>query len=247
MLELISGPDPADPTTLGQPELDLAGTVVGQIDGLRVGICSDFFDQASSEVAEICRRATKELESRGAKILDLDIGSLELVRAVHYVTIGVEMATALHEYREENRRRFAPDTRILLEVAANVPAVDYLRAQRLRTRICRSFDRALAQADVIVSPTTALTATPIRPEAVAHGESDQKVLEAMTAFSFAANVTGLPAVSVPVGYDGDGLPVGLQVMGPMWEESRLVRVAAAAERHCWEPRRPQRFFELLPR
>jgi Asp-tRNA(Asn)/Glu-tRNA(Gln) amidotransferase A subunit family amidase len=244
VLEIIAGRDQEDPNTWAQPPLDLSGCLEGDVEGLRVGICSDFFDQASPEVSEICMAAVRRLESEKAQIVDLDIDSLEYVRPVHYVTIGVEMATALYEHRKEHRRSFAPDTRILLEVAAGIPAVDYLRAQQLRTRVCRGFDDALRLADVIISPTTGRTAAPIRPEAIACGESDQEVLEAMTVFSFAANATGLPAVTVPVGYDGEGLPIGMQIMARSWQESVALRVAAAAE-SAFEPTRPERFFDLL--
>jgi len=176
--------------------------------------------------------------------VDIKIDALEYVRVVQYVTIGVEMAAALFEYRKKHKRDFAPDTRVLLEMASNVPAVEYIRAQRLRGRICKAFARALGDVDLIVSPTTARTAAPIRSDALKYGESDEAVLEANTEFSFAANLTGLPALSVPVGYDSEGLPIAMQLMARPWQEATMIRAAAAVEQDLIR-RKPSRYWDLL--
>lgn len=244
MFSIMAGPDPKEPPTWGQPELKLDGALKGEVKGLRLGICPDFFDQADEEVQAVIRKAIDKLKDKGAEVVELKIDALEYVRVVQYVIIGCEMAAALFEHRKAHKRDFASDTRMLLELASNVPAVDYIRAQRLRTRICRGFDEALKKADVILSPTTGTTAAPIKPKALRHGESDEAVLEANTHFSFAANQTGLPALAVPAGYDSAGLPVGLQVTGRAWEEATIVKVAAAVEQTLTR-RRPARYWDLL--
>jgi Asp-tRNA(Asn)/Glu-tRNA(Gln) amidotransferase A subunit family amidase len=244
MFSIMAGPDPKEPPTWAQPEFKLDGALKGELKGLRLGICPDFFDQAEEEVRAVCRKAIDKLKDKGAEVVDLKIDALEYVRVVQYVIIGCEMAAALFEHRKTHKRDFASDTRMLLELASNVPAVDYIRAQRLRTRICRGFDRAFEKADVILSPTTGATAAPIRPQALRHGESDEAVLEANTHFSFAANQTGLPALAVPAGYDKEGLPVGLQVTGKAWDEATIVKVAAAVEQTLVR-QRPARFWDLL--
>jgi Asp-tRNA(Asn)/Glu-tRNA(Gln) amidotransferase A subunit family amidase len=243
-LELISGSDPHDSNTWRQPPLDLAAVLKGQVRGMRIGICKAFFDSAENEVAEVCMKVLEQLEAQGARLVEIEIDGLEYVRPVHYITIGVEMAAALYEHTKEHRKEFGADTRILLEVAGEVSAVDYIRAQRLRTRICRGFNTAFERIDVLSSPTTSTTATEIRPAALRAGENDQKVLEDMTDFSFAANLTGLPAVSVPAGYDGCTLPIGIQFMGPMWGEAIMLQAAAAVDRLV-KRKKPNRFSDLL--
>jgi Asp-tRNA(Asn)/Glu-tRNA(Gln) amidotransferase A subunit family amidase len=83
--------------------------------------------------------------------------------------------------------------------------------------------------DLIATPTTASTATPIRPDALATGESDFVTLDRMTHFITAANVTGLPAISLPAGYDATGLPIGMQLIARAWREDVLLRTASVAE------------------
>lgn len=242
--EIMAGEDPHDPNTLGVPPMKLSPPDPPPLSSLRLGLCHAFFESADEEVKAVCMERVRALEDVGVSVVEVDLPHLELVRPVQYVTIGVEMASALYEHRDLHKRDFGCDTRILLEAASSVSAVDYVRAQRLRTRIARSFNGALTSVDALVSPTTGRTATPIRDDALSDGESDQEVLEAMTAFSFAANVTGLPSVTVPAGYDFQGLPVGLQLMGRAWDEATLIRLAAEVESGV-EKRRPKRHLDLL--
>ncbi len=241
---LIAGPDPADPNTLAQPAPTTEKVLEGNVEGLKIGVCPDFFDQADEPVTKACRNMLTELEKAGAVLVDVTIDALEYVRPVQYLTIGVEMATALYEYRKDNRHKFGSDTRLLLELASTVPAVDYLRAQRLRTRIHRAFSAVFDRVDLLASPTTARTAAPISKNAPRYGESDEAVLDANTEFTFAANLTGQPAISVPAGYDANGLPIGLQFMAAAWQEHKLLTAAAAVERHLTR-KRPQQYLDLL--
>jgi Asp-tRNA(Asn)/Glu-tRNA(Gln) amidotransferase A subunit family amidase len=91
----------------------------------------------------------------------------------------------------------------------------------------------------------AITAPPLSPDAELAGASDQQLLEQLSAFSFAANLTGLPALSLPAGYDAGGLPVGLQLMGRHWQEGTLLRAGRVLERGL-PARRPEVHFRLLP-
>ncbi len=243
-LEFIGGVDEKDHTTRFQPKLKMDYPLGVSLSKLRLGICKDFFDGADEEVKRVCMGVVRKLEEGGAVVVDVDIPHLDLVRPVQYVTIGVEMAAALYELRRDHKTDFGADTRVFLATASSVPAVDYVRAQRLRTRISRAFNSALADIDVLVSPMTSRAAVPIRPDALSDGESDQEVLEAMTAFSFAANITGLPALTVPAGYDGSGMPVGVQLTGKTWSEPTLLGVGAEVERLV-DLKRPERHLELL--
>ena len=243
-LGLIAGVDPSDANTRAQPPLDLSGMGDG-IEGLRVGWSEAWASQAEPEVMAAARAAVARLEQAGARLVRLDPPDTDLIRVVLSLTIGVEMAASQYEPWNEDRRRYGADTRALLQLAHTVPAVDYVRAQRFRGLIARQFADMLAQADVIATPTTAATASPILDDALTDGQSDDLVLEQMTAYSYAANLTGMPALTVPAGYDGADLPVGLQLMGRHWDEALLLRCGRVVERgHT--PQAPAVHYRLLP-
>ncbi len=244
-LDIMAGPDPADPNTRGQPALDLSNLGKG-VDGLRLGWCEAWNSTASEPMLKACREAVGRLVDRGASLVEVDVQHLELVRITQLITIGVEMAAAAYELRREHKTDYGADTRMLLEIASNVPAVDYVRAQRLRTLIARGFADVLEKVDTIVTPMTVTSAPPLLPDAEIAGQSDDQVLEDLTMFSFPANLAGLPALSMPVGYDDDGLPLGLQLIGRHWEEALLLRAGLALEGE-FQQRKPQVHFDLLGR
>ena len=97
----------------------------------------------------------------------------------------------------------------------------------------------------MVTPTTARAAPPIRPEALAHGESDLVTLSELMRFIVAPNFAGLPAISFPAGFTAGGLPVGMQAIGRWWDELRLLQLAQAAE-PAVETRTPAVFYRSLP-
>ena len=119
----------------------------------------------------------------------------------------------------------------------------HVHAQRLRKRICSNFATALKTVDVIATPTTAGTAPLVPPNALGTGESDLVTLDRMTRFVTASNLTGLPAISFPAGYDSQGLPIGIQMIGRAWGEGLLLRLAAMAE-PLVERRLPRMHFKL---
>jgi Asp-tRNA(Asn)/Glu-tRNA(Gln) amidotransferase A subunit family amidase len=129
-------------------------------------------------------------------------------------------------------------------LARSLSGVDYVHAQRLRRRICENFAVAMRDVDVIATPCTAGTAPPLPAKALATGEANFRTLERMTRFASVSNLTGLPAISFPAGYDATGLPIGMQLIGPRWREDRLLRLAGIAE--CFTERRfPRVHYDLL--
>ena len=143
----------------------------------------------------------------------------------------------------EHRRDFGLDVRTNLALAGSLTNRDYVSAQRARMRVSAHFEQVLGEVDAIITPATGTTAPAIPPDALPDGESDLVVLSALMRFAFPANLTGLPAISFPAGYD-DGLPVGMQAIGRPWDEMLLLRLAAAAEQSV-ERLEPQVHFQLL--
>ena len=117
-------------------------------------------------------------------------------------------------------------------------------AQRVRTRLLAHFQRAFAEVDVIVTPAAGLVAPPIPPAALAGGDSDLSTLTEIMRYAPFANMTGNPAITYPVGYAENGLPIAMQAIARHWQEPTLFRLALAAEKHL-SRRKPQIYFDLL--
>ncbi len=192
-----------------------------------------------------CHAALEILTEAGAELIEVDIAELEVMRLAHLITIITEMTTAHQQHYSEHRRDYGLDTRLNLMLGRRLQGYDYVHAQRHRGRVWRNFAEVLEKVDAIVTPTTGRTA-PILPEdALKTGESNLETTGQIMRFAAAANLTGLPAVSVPVGYDELGLPIGLQLMGRAWEEHKLLRLAAVVEQHSarCEPHIHYRYLE----
>ncbi|MDX1653599.1 MAG: amidase family protein, partial [Candidatus Competibacteraceae bacterium] len=142
----------------------------------------------------------------------------------HAVTIAAELASGLPV-----SPRFGAEIRFNLALARRFSAGDYLQAQRVRGQLAASFRQALERVDVLVTPATACTAPAIPADALTAGEVDLGQLVRIMRFAFPANLTGWPALSLPAGYDEQGLPVGLQFMGRPWDEALLLRLSRVAE------------------
>jgi aspartyl-tRNA(Asn)/glutamyl-tRNA(Gln) amidotransferase subunit A len=154
-----------------------------------------------------------------------------MVRLSHLVTIAVEMAAGQQEHFDKHIGDYGPDTRFNLTVARGLTGADYVHAQRHRRRLTRQFLEILEQVDAILTPSTGCVAQKIQDDALSTGEVNVAMLTRIMRFAPAANLTGIPAISVPVGVNSEAMPVGFQFMGRPWEEGRLLwwaRVVQAA-------------------
>ncbi len=228
----IAGPDPRDSNTVGQPALDLDHLLEESADegrlNLRVGVYREWFNHAEPEIVSCCEAMLDQLASRGATVVEIEIPELDEMRIAHAVTILSEMATSMADYPDNWRDLSAP-TRISLTIARSASAIDYLQAQRVRTRAIAAFAELFASVDVVVSPATAILAPPITPDSLAQGVADLGTVTELMRFAVPGNMTGLPAITFPVGYSRSGLPIAMQMMGRPWEEGVLLRVASVAE------------------
>ncbi len=241
---VLAGPDPKDQNTLNQPAPTLAGFNNTDLTGVTLGVFTPWFEHASPAMVEKCKGMLAGLRAMGAEICEIEIPELEAARIAHVVTIVSEMMAALQRYAPEHSRDYGLDVRTTLALAREFTSRDYIQAQRIRTRTIAHFNRALESVDAIVTPATGCTAPPIPRDALPDGESDITTLMEITRFASPANLTGLPAISFPAGYDSQGLPVGFQAMGRPWQEHLLLRLANAAEQLV-ERRAPRLHFELL--
>ncbi|GJN28557.1 hypothetical protein PR202_gb16697 [Eleusine coracana subsp. coracana] len=148
------------------------------------------------------------------------------MRLAHYVTMGSECTASLAKYLDDmDKSEIGWDVRIGLTAYKSFSSRDYLNAQRLRCRQMYFHDKIFEKADAIVTPMTA----------------------ALVRYSIAGNFLGLPAITVPVGYDRSGLPIGLQFIGRPWSEATLLHLAYAMQEACTKDycRKPKVYFDIL--
>ncbi len=241
----MAGPDRNDPNTFDQPAPVLTGFGQPDLSGLRLGICTPWFQDADEEVVAACRTMLDGLKAAGAQVVEVELPDLSLLRTVHTVIIVSEMAAAHLQHFGEHRREYSTVTRLNLSLARRLKATDYVHAQRHRMQLCGQFDAVMQSVDAIVTPATGCTAPAIADKALKTDESNLTLIDRIMRYARPANITGYPAISFPAGYDSQGLPIGFQAMGRSFEEHQLLRVAAVAE-GLVERRQPRVHYRLLP-
>ncbi|MGW6274270.1 amidase [Streptomyces sp. NPDC055060] len=204
----------------------------GDLAGLRVGVPRNhYFERISPEVEEGVRRAIEQLRELGAELVDVEIPLTRYIQATHWGLMVPEASS----YHERTLRSvpdlYAPDVRVLLEAGELVSAGDYLRAQRARTLMRDAWARLFDGVDVIAAPTVPITAAQVGQESVEWADGTvESVSESYVRLSAPANITGMPALTLPVGRDGAGLPIGMQLMGRPFGEATVLRAGHAYER-----------------
>ncbi|XP_076904161.1 fatty acid amide hydrolase-like [Bidens hawaiensis] len=217
---------------------------------LRFGKYTEWFnDVFSSDISNRCEDALSAFsETHGCKVSEIVIPELDEMRTAHVVSIGSEAATSLSPDLQDGKGgRLTLDSRINFALFNSFSASDYVAAQRLRRRLMYYHMEIFENVDVIVTPTTGMTAPVITKSALKMGESDIKVTGNLMRFIIAANLLGLPAITIPVGYDKQGLPIGLQIIGRPWGEATILRLAAAFEVLRVETKQPASYFDILKR
>lgn len=240
---VMAGKDDRDPQSQRQPPPDLDALFDDDLRGLSLGVYAPWFEDADPEVVSTCKRMLDALCERGAVVKEIEIPNLDLLRVAHLVTIAVEMATSQLAWFKQHRGDYGADVRMNLALARALPSSDYVHAQRHRSEIAARFAALLKEVDVICTPTTACTAPLVPKDALSTGESNLPLLGKIMRYAPAANFTGLPAITMPAGYDEAGLPIGFQIMGRPWQESLLLRLARVAEEVVL--RREPRFHRRL--
>ena len=230
----------------GETILSLRGVGEKSLDGLRVGIYRECFDHCEESVHKVCQPSLKVLEDLGAKIVDIKIPEMEDSRIAHLITIVCEMANGLSCDVDNHFSLFNAETLLLICSGFNLRAVDYVNAQKQRTRAITFFQNIFKEVDVIVTPTTACVAPTIDPDAISHGKVMAVASGKLVRFLGLGNLTGNPGITFPLGLSREGLPVGLQLMGKWYDDSTLLNIAWALERSNRFPTaKPKVFHDIL--
>jgi aspartyl-tRNA(Asn)/glutamyl-tRNA(Gln) amidotransferase subunit A len=257
---LIAGADPADATAGAAPVPDLVAGLTGDVRGLRIGVPARLLeDGVAPEVSRLFKGALERLEQMGAIVTSVELPHARAAVPVYYLVATAEASSNLARYdgvryghrtananslrAMYNRTRdegFGPEVkrRIMLGtyvLSAGYYDAYYRKAQQVRTLIRGDYDAAFARVDVVAMPTS-----PTPPFPLGEKVDDPLQMYLADVFTVSANLTGLPALSVPCGFTPDGLPVGLQLTGRVFDELTLLRAGDAYEREAgWWTRRPR--------
>ncbi|MET8689192.1 amidase [Streptomyces sp. NPDC004732] len=230
VMSVLAGHDPRDPASLPTPSsVDYRPLPGADLTGVRVGVPRNYyFEHVDPEVEAAVRSAIAQLEALGATLVEVEIPMARYVQATQW-GLMVPEATAYHERTLRSApEQYGADIRVLLEAGALMSAGDYLRAQRARTLMRQAWLRMLDEVDVVAAPTVPVTAVRSDQEVIVWPDgTSESVSDAYVRLSAPADITGVPALSVPVGHDGAGMPIGMQLLGRPLTEAMVLRVGHA--------------------
>jgi len=257
----MAGFDQRDSTSADQAEEDFSAALTNNISNLRIGLPKEYFDtDLAADIKEIITTAVRQLEQAGSKVSEISLPNTHLSVPVYYVIAPAECSSNLARYDgvrfghrceqprdladlycrsrsegfgREVKRRIMIGTYVL---STGYYDAYYLKAQRLRRLIRDDFQRTFEKVDVIIGPTSPTTAFKL-------GEKldDPVSMYLNDIYTVPINLAGLPAISVPVGFV-NGLPVGMQITGNYFSESRLLNIAHQYQQITdWHNRMPAGF------
>jgi len=218
VLDVISGHDPRDPGSLDLPPTATARALRRSCEGMTIGVVEDFyFDEVDDEIARCVRAGIDVLRAQGAQVEAISIPGL---KDCEYALTIIDTCETSTDYGD--------DVRLLLECGELPSAVDYLEAQQIRRHLRAEVQAAFTRVDVIVGPTVPIRTPTIGQETAKLNGRDVDALENLIRLVGPASLLGLPTLSVPCGLV-EGMPVGMQVIGPAAGEQAVLDVGYVLE------------------
>ena len=249
VLGAISGHDRHDSTSADVPVDDYLGGLTGDLTGVRVGVPPECFaDGLDPEVRAAVESGIARLESRGARIVEINLPHMKHVVAVYYIIATAEASSNLARfdgvryglraddarslsemYRRTRDLGFGPEVKRRIMLGTYVLSSGYYdayyeKAQRVRAMLVQDFAEAFTKCDVIATPTA-----PTPPFRIGEKTGGPLAMYLGDIYTVTINLTGLPAISVPCGMSSSSLPIGMQLIGNRFDEARLLNIAHAAE------------------
>ena len=259
LLEAMVGFDAKDSTSLNNKQVDYARSINESVAGLKIGIPKEYFsNHIAPDIQKSIEQALKEYQKLGAILVDVDLPTSPLSVAAYYVIAPAEASSNLSRFDGVRYGYRAPEYGDLNDMYAKTRAQGfgaevkrriligtyvlshgyydayYIKAQKVRRLISQDFMRAFQTCDVIMSPTTPSTAFKLGEKS-----SDPVQMYLSDTFTIAANLAGLPAMSIPCGFDQANLPIGLQLIGNYFDEAKMLATAHQYQRVTdWHLKKP---------
>lgn len=239
MLAAMAGWDAEDPATARQPVPDYAAEL-GRTERWRIGVDRGYALRGlAGDVRRAFEQALATLSGLGAEIVDVQVPGLDEGMAAGLAIWNAEAAAVHEPWLRTRPEEYDPRVRARLEKASSVTGIEYARAQRVRRQLVRGLELVFERVHLLATPMCAVGAPPHGAQTVQVDGKEIDVLAALTQFSRVFNLAGVPAISVPCGFTGEGLPIGLQLVGPAFAEATVLKVACAYEQSAgWQQRRP---------
>lgn len=250
LLEVISGHDPKDSTSLNLPVEHYADSLNNDIKGLRVGVIKELMSEGlSPDVQKAIESAIECYKSMGAEIVEISLPNLKHSIGIYYILATAECSSNLARFDGVRYGYRTPDAKNLMEMYTKTRAEGfgpevkrrimlgtyalssgyydayYKKAQQMRALVTRDFVEAFKKADILISPTCPNTAFDLGSKS-----NDPLAMYLTDIATISANLAGIPGLSVPAGFDKDGMPIGLQILAPQLQEAKLFNAAHKFER-----------------
>ena len=240
VMDVITGYDPKDPRSAKAPVPNYARALTGDVSNVKIGLVKEFFEvPVDPEVKQAVQTALGVLESLGAKVVEVSWPMFHHVFTISTAILAADAAGSLRELALKHGPQIDKPTRNRIETGFFVPVSRYLQAQRARALLDRQSYDLLKQVDILAGPTLPVSAPKIGETEVQVGDARMPTLPALTQYSRAYNLNGLPAISLPCGFSASGLPIGLQLAGRAFDEETVLRVAYAYEQATpWHEKHP---------
>lgn len=233
ILEVIAGQDPLDPSTEAKKVPDYVKIVEDEpsCKKMSVGIPKEyFFDYLQPDVERVFLDFVAGIKSMNISVSDININEADKVyESWRPLRLG-ESAEIHLKWLQTRPEDYGEDVRRMLIQGTEVSAVDYIRAHKFRKELRNEFMKVLKNFDVLIVPTTPLTAPGFDKQTVDIGGKVLQIYQALSRDTIAFDSTGLPAISIPVGFSKDNMPIGAQIIGPPFEEEKILSLAYAYER-----------------
>lgn len=232
LLQVLAGYDPNDAGSSTVPVEDYVAALDAPLEKGVLGVPgAAVWAELDPQIAGALEAAAKVYTGMGFELRELDLGDVELTNSVARTLSSAEGAAFHKAWLDDRAHDYGAQTRARLEFGLSVTATDYIEALRLRVSMLeRLMDNGLRDVDALLLPAFAVPVPTIAETDVAASPGFDTFLREFSRFYRAANVMGLPALAIPVGFDTNGMPIGAQLMGQPYTEVRLLQLAYAFER-----------------
>ena len=239
LLQVVAGPDSRDVTSIRQPAPDFSAGLADGVTGMRLAWSRDYgFAAVDPEVVQVTERAAKLFAGMGATVEDANL-KLDDPFDTFWNIFATASYTSYGHLFDEGRNELTDYGVTSMEHGRTVTGADLSRAIYDVDRLGRQMEEFFDDFDLLISPTLAVPAFPIKQRPSVIGGREVDPFWGFVPFTYLINITGQTAASVPCGYSSDGMPIGLHIIGPKGSEAKVLQASAAFEQaQPWAGKRP---------